>query len=782
MITNNTLFSLQVEWRRWHGQYVKLFLLLMGFAISAALLTMAVRLGSMLFYENPNWTNTDKPLYTIGRLHEDMQLQTVSRQTLEQLKTLPMVDDVSWLSFKTFSFTFENQPINNLNAMVFSDNLQQHLGITLGPEQNRLGIWLTDRYWRMAFNADAGIVGKVMSYKRIAEGLPILGVLDQKFDQVGTKPLDFWISKDILPYNTPFGGGAMAEKFLLAAPLYYGIFSSSQRFNISDATKQLESLDLTVKGMNFGQISTPLTMFSGVVLDPKAQHNMTLLWGLLIGLIITLFVILTFTLFAISTSRTILFANEYNTLRLLGAESGHLLSSSVLFSIVKLVVIALLTWLCIYFISSMLEACQGYQQRFPATEFAIEAKNLIGALLAVSFTVILCALIPMTNLLKRSTFTRMTNQSKSFVQKIMSDSTLALQLCASLVAIYVLAFIGVKQWQQYYESEVDLTVSQLEVFTGNYPIAWQQVLEKIKQQDSSAVIVSRPFDSPFRVNLEDERIPDGAMVDSINASSNYFSLLKTKVVGQIPDNWQSGVVINQSLAKRLQPNGDINALIGTSISHGLPAKQHTIIAIAQDLPHLGRTNAVVPAMYFSLNEYEKETLNNFAVLTSEINYLEKNSDFVTWLKTQSPEFKASETQTLEQVLATAEQQSTDLLLAALIVTIVIVLGVFSGLWYQMLSQLRVDKQNISVLVAIGAPDSFVFLSRFKKILIIFVAALIVCLLATVLFEPANKTLSDIDPLALLVAMVSTLLVCLTAVLIPVKRLLAQPIQQALRDL
>lgn len=782
MITNNTLFSLQVEWRRWRGQYVKLFLLLMGFAISAALLTMALRLGSMLFYENPNWTNTDKPLYTIGRLHEDMQLQTVSRQTLEQLKTLPMVDDVSWLSFKTFSFTFENQPINNLNAMVFSDNLQQHLGITLGPEQNRLGIWLTDRYWRTAFNADAGIVGKVMSYKRIAEGLPILGVLDQKFDQVGTKPLDFWISKDILPYNTPFGGGAMAEKFLLAAPLYYGIFSSSQRFNISDATKQLESLDLTVKGMNFGQISTPLTMFSGVVLDPKAQHNMTLLWGLLIGLIITLFVILTFTLFAISTSRTILFANEYNTLRLLGAESGHLLSSSVLFSIVKLVVIALLTWLCIYFISSMLEASQGYQQRFPATEFAIEAKNLIGALLAVSFTVILCALIPMTNLLKRSTFTRMTNQSKSFVQKIMSDSTLALQLCASLVAIYVLAFIGVKQWQQYYESEVDLTVSQLEVFTGNYPIAWQQVLEKIKQQDSSAVIVSRPFDSPFRVNLEDERIPDGAMVDSINASSNYFSLLKTKVVGQIPDNWQSGVVINQSLAKRLQPNGDINALIGTSISHGLPAKQHTIIAIAQDLPHLGRTNAVVPAMYFSLNEYEKETLNNFAVLTSEINYLEKNSDFVTWLKTQSPEFKANEAQTLEQVLATAEQQSTDLLLAALIVTIVIVLGVFSGLWYQMLSQLRVDKQNISVLVAIGAPDSFVFLSRFKKILIIFVAALIVCLLATVLFEPANKTLSDIDPLALLVAMVSTLLVCLTAVLIPVKRLLAQPIQQALRDL
>lgn len=782
MITNNTLFSLQVEWRRWHGQYVKLFLLLMGFAISAALLTMALRLGSMLFYENPNWTNTDKPLYTIGRLHEDMQLQTVSRQTLEQLKTLPMVDDVSWLSFKTFSFTFENQPINNLNAMVFSDNLQQHLGITLGPEQNRLGIWLTDRYWRTAFNADAGIVGKVMSYKRIAEGLPILGVLDQKFDQVGTKPLDFWISKDILPYNTPFGGGAMAEKFLLAAPLYYGIFSSSQRFNISDATKQLESLDLTVKGMNFGQISTPLTMFSGVVLDPKAQHNMTLLWGLLIGLIITLFVILTFTLFAISTSRTILFANEYNTLRLLGAESGHLLSSSVLFSIVKLVVIALLTWLCIYFISSMLEASQGYQQRFPATEFAIEAKNLIGALLAVSFTVILCALIPMTNLLKRSTFTRMTNQSKSFVQKIMSDSTLALQLCASLVAIYVLAFIGVKQWQQYYESEVDLTVSQLEVFTGNYPIAWQQVLEKIKQQDSSAVIVSRPFDSPFRVNLEDERIPDGAMVDSINASSNYFSLLKTKVVGQIPDNWQSGVVINQSLAKRLQPNGDINALIGTSISHGLPAKQHTIIAIAQDLPHLGRTNAVVPAMYFSLNEYEKETLNNFAVLTSEINYLEKNSDFVTWLKTQSPEFKASETKTLEQVLATAEQQSTDLLLAALIVTIVIVLGVFSGLWYQMLSQLRVDKQNISVLVAIGAPDSFVFLSRFKKILIIFIAALIVCLLATVLFEPANKTLSDIDPLALLVAMVSTLLVCLTAVLIPVKRLLAQPIQLALRDL
>lgn len=782
MINNNTLFSLQLEWRRWRGQYVKLFILLMGFAISAALLTMALRLGSMLFYENPHWTNTDKPLYTIGRLHEDMRLQTVNRQTLEQLKTLSMVDDVSWLSFNKFSFTLENQPLNNLQAAVFSDNLQQHLGITLGPEQNRLGIWLTDRYWRTALNGDASAVGKVMSYKRIPAGIPILGVLDQKFDQVGITPLDFWISKDILAYKTPFGGGALADKFLLAVPNYYGIFSSSQRFNINDATKQLENLDLKVKGMDFGQVSTPLTMFSGVVFDPKAQHNMTLLWGLLIGLILTLFVILTFTLFAISTSRTILFANEYNTLRLLGAESGHLLSSSILFSIVKLVVIALLTWLCIYFASDMLEASQGYQQRFPATEFTVKPENLAGALMVVSFAVILGALIPMANLIKRSTFTRMTNQSKSFVQKIMSDSTLALQLCASLVAIYVLAFIGVKQWQQYNESKVDLSVSQLEVSTGNYPIAWQQVLEKIKQQDSSAVIVTRPFDSPFRETLEDERVPDGVTVDSINASSNYFSLLKTKVVGQIPDNWQSGVVINQSLAKRLQPNGDVNALIGTSITNGLPAKQYTIIAITQDLPHLGRTNAAVPAMYFSLNDYRDETLRNFAVLTSDRSQIAKNSDFVTWLKAQSPEYKAGEAQTLEQVLAFAEQQSTDLLIAALIVTIVIVLGVFSGLWYQMLSQLRVDKQNISVLVAIGAPDSFVFLSRFKKILIIFVSALIVCLLATVLFEPANKTLSDIDPLALVVAMVSTLLVCLTAVLIPVKRLLAQPIQQALRDL
>ena len=173
MINNNTLFSLQVEWRRWRGQYVKLFLLLMGFAISAALLTMALRLGSMLFYENPNWTNTDKPLYTIGRLHEDMQLEPVSLQTLEQLKTLPMVDDVSWLSFKTFNFTLDNKALNNLQAAVFSNNLEEHLGITLGPEQNRLGVWLTERYWRESLNSDASVVGKVMSFKKIPEGIPI---------------------------------------------------------------------------------------------------------------------------------------------------------------------------------------------------------------------------------------------------------------------------------------------------------------------------------------------------------------------------------------------------------------------------------------------------------------------------------------------------------------------------------------------------------------------------------------------------------------------------------
>ena len=91
MTANNTLFELLCEWRRWRGQYFKLALILFGFAFSAALLAIALRLGGMLFYENPQWTNTDKPLYTVGRLHENNSLSPVSRQALEKLKSFPMV-------------------------------------------------------------------------------------------------------------------------------------------------------------------------------------------------------------------------------------------------------------------------------------------------------------------------------------------------------------------------------------------------------------------------------------------------------------------------------------------------------------------------------------------------------------------------------------------------------------------------------------------------------------------------------------------------------------------
>tara|TARA_B100001059_G_C17834101_1_gene586712 strand:+ start:2914 stop:5253 length:2340 start_codon:yes stop_codon:yes gene_type:complete len=778
MMVSNLGFELLTQWRRWRGQYLKLAILLLGFALTAALLSIALRLGSMLFYENPSWTNTQKPLYTLGRLSEDNRLSAVSKQAIVQLKTLPMVEDVSWLVFKEFNFSIDNAKLSNVRSAIFSPNMADNLAIDELKNSKVSGAWITEKFWREKLKSDANIKGKILSYKRLEQGIPILGVLDKKYNQVGVNHIDVWLPEDILRYSTPFTNDSMVDRFLQAAPLYYAVFSAKMSFDPEQTKKQLESIDLSVKGMSFGRSPLPLVIFSGVNFDPKSHQHMVLLWQLLIGLIVTLFFILTFSLFSISSSKAIVFADEYKTLRLLGAQSSDFIRSALLFACLKIVVISLLSVLSLYLLSQLIISSASYQLLFTDKDLSVDSASFISAIAMIAVSVIVCALVPLVNLLKGSLFNRMANTRVSLFQKTLAGGILIIQLSVALTAAYALSHVAHTQWQQYHQSNIDLSVAQVRIDSGHFAISWRQALNQVQQLDPQAVILSSPFEKLHQYTLEDQRLKESLDIKTVYASSHFFDLLDADIQGKQLANWQNGVIINHALARHLTSSQELSSLIGTTINYGLENQQLTIAGISENIPHWGRKQSIMPTLYLPFNTYDEETLKNFSVLSNNINALSYNSDFTHWLNEQAASITIHKTETLADILAKFDQQSTDLLWFGFIITLIILVGIFSGIWYQVLAQLRLDKQSICVLLAIGATDGYVIFSRCKEILFAFMLAIIACF---IFYKLIGSALLGFDLVALFIALLTTLALCLVATLSPLVKLLKTPIQQALRE-
>jgi hypothetical protein len=778
MMVNNLGFELLTQYRRWRGQYLKLAIFLFGFALTAAFLSIALRLSSMLFYENPSWTNVQKPLYTMGRLSEDKRLVAVSKQAIHQLKALPMVSDVSWLVFREFDFTLNSNKLNNIKSAIFSDNLIGNLGIDFHNSTNASGAWVTERFWREFLKSDANIIGKILSRKQIPQGIRILGVLDKKYNQVGINNIDIWFSEQILRHSTPFVNDIMIDRFLQAAPMYYAVFSAEKLFDIQQSKKHLESIDLSVKGMSFSQSPLPLVIFSGINFDPKSQQHMVLLWQLLLSLIIALFLILAFSLFSICSSKAIVFADEYKTLRLLGAQPFDLFRSALLFAFFKVIVISVLSLLCLFVLIQVVQNSTSYQSLFSDKTLSVSILSFISAIAMVAISVVLCSLIPLVNLLKRGLFTRMTNARVSLPQKVIAASILVIQLSVAIITIYTLASIANSQWQQYKGSNINLLVNQVNIDSGHFEISWRQVLEKAQQNDPSAAVMSTPFEKLYAYTLKDQRVEQAIDIKTAHVSNLFFSLLGVNIQ-HIENNWESGVIINRALANHLRGNNKSASLIGTVINYGVQDRPYTITGISDNIPHWGRRQSILPTLYLPISSLDKDTLNNFSILSSKKEDLDSNSDLIRWIQAQAPNVRIQSVSSLAATLAPFDQQSNDLLWCGLVITLIIITGIFSGLWYQVLAQLRLDKQSICVLLAIGATDNFIIVERCKKILYGFVVALITCLL---FYKLMGTTLINLDFFALLTALVTNVLLCLIATLAPLVKLLKTPIQQALKDL
>lgn len=777
MIVNDSLFALVCEFRRWRGQYFKLLIIIFGFVISTALLAISLRLGGMLFYENPSWTNTEKPLYTIARLNKDNSLSAINRQTLVQLKNLPLVDEVSWIVTRSFDFSFEGRLLNKLNTVIYSNNAIENLGLQI-PKNDVFGVWITHSYWLNNLGAQQNIVGRYLNYKNLPQGLPILGILDQRYDHIGTEDVDIWIPEEILVSTTPFSPGIMSDKFLLAVPFYYGVFSASTKFSPAQASSQLASLDLSVSGMSFGNASLPLTILPGVNLDPKARDNMISMWHLLNILILALWLILTFSYFSLASSRAIVIAEELRTLRLLGASTRQLLLPMIYFSLLIAGVVIALLLPCLQFVVQLVQSSEGYQQVFHNQAFLIRWPILLSAVTIVIASIMLCALVPVSNLLSSHLFTRAVSRSLSVGQVYVSKLILIVQLSAALCAFYGLIHMVTVHWSQQSADKLNLSLIQSNFDSGQFSFAWQQILAESDMHNLPIALTTSPFENLARYELLNPISGQTENIAIVHASNNYFVLLQTPVMG-LSDKWQTGVVINQALADRLSGSNSRESLIGTNLKYGLYDQTLTISGIVRNMPHWGEAQSVRPTLYLPITHLNEETLTNFSILSTEQRALEK---ITQWIGQQSHAVQVTSPISLQSILASVDSQSNDLLWFTFFVSLIIVVGVLSGIWYQSQAQLKANKQTIGVLLALGASDRFLLLSRYKQIFIALTLAAILCSLLIVSMFFGELLTFKLNFVAILGALVISLITSCIAVSVPMFTLLRNPIQQSLRDL
>lgn len=778
MPTNRWLYDLSTEWRRWRGQQGKLLLLICGFALVCALTALVLRLGSLLFLEAPHWLKTPGHYYTMANKNDLGQLQGLNRQSLQVLADTPGVTAVSWLAPQTQSLEFAGQTLADLQLMFFAPEWFNFTGITQANDEQ--GIWLSDRYWRTQFQANPAVIGQYLHHKKIPHGLQIKGVLPASADRIGHWQPDLWLSGDHLRYLTPFtvDSTKMVDRFLLAVPWYYAVFRTAQQTDPAALTERLNSLDLTVPGMRMESSGYQLAIFAGVNLDPVARQRLAEQWELLLLLVVGLGVVLTLNLFTVYASRLVMFQDELQLFRVLGANRIHLLRPVCLSAMLLTALIAALAWLCCQLLGPLIAADPAYQAISASSTMQIALSQFLAATGLILLLLLLAGCLPLLRLEQQPLFSRAMNPGRTALQKLVAQLNLALQLLVALLALNTAGTLGYNLWQSYQNNALPADLIVLDashqgsgldlsaIANGSVPgLAAQQI-----------AWASADFINPSTFLLDAPQLPHQLVIGRLWVSASYFNLLG-KQVPTLPAVWQNGVVINQTLADLLSKQLGGKAVLGSAFSMDFFNPAQPIIAIVPDLPHQGRSGAAVPMAYLPMHNAGKRLqlyLHNESIPA-----------LTRWLSEQMTEPRFQDPRHLVEIVASQDRARWQLLFSALAVVILILLSVFISLSYQIKARLELERHEYGVLLAIGAPDSYLHWRTVRQALLALTLAMpFVLALQSLLLQWGRSAVGSnllFEPAAFIgAATVLTLLVLLCCHW-PLRLLLRQPIYQVLRQ-
>lgn len=778
MPTNRWLYDIATEWRRWRGQQGKLLLLLIGFALVCALLTLVLRLGQLLHSEKPIWLTAKGHYYTLANQSEQGQLQGISLQTLRVASASPGINAMSWLVPKTMTLTLGNQQLPDLQMMFYAPDWFSFSGMVNSRDQQ--GIWLSDRFWRQQFNATPAVIGEFVHHQRLPAGLKILGVLPASADRIGPWQADIWLSGDYLRYLTVFAveDTRQVDRFLAAVPQYFGILRSEQALQPASLTERLNNSDLQVPGMRMQSSGFQLTVHAGINLDPQARQQLTAQWQLLLLLVIGMGIVLTLNLFTVYASRLVLWQAELRLFQVLGASRWQQLRPVLLAALLLVAVIGLLAAMFAQGLAAVIGADAAYQAITGSTQFRLGWAQFIAALSLVLLLFLLAGSLPLLRLEQQALFSRAMNPGRSRLQKLTAQTNLALQLLMALLALNVAGTLGLNLWQHYQHNPAPADVSVLSASQQGSGLDLASLGAGLVNGLPADQIAwsSNSFTSPQSLLIEDTTLPQPITIGQMWVSAGFFHLMGHPLP-QITADWQNGIVINQTMADMLSRQLPGKPLLGSTLQLGILQGSQPIVAIVPDLPHYGRSSAPQPVAYVPL-----------MLASSKIHfYVSRGNEpaLVQWLQQQMTSPHISAAASLQSQIAMLDSARWQLLWSAIVVVLLIVLSVLISLSYQLKARLTLERHEYGVLLAVGAPDSYLQWRVMRQSMLALLLALpLVLALQSLLVHWGRSAVSTavlFEPVAFIGASAVLTLLVLLCCQLPLYQLLRLPVYSVLRQ-
>ena len=788
MVTNSYLFEAVCEWRRWAGQRGKLLVLLLGFAIVCALLTLSLRFGQILLSANPGWLGSDDYFYTLAYEHEDGRQAPINKVAVQNASDMTEVKEASWLSFSNAPLESSNWTLRDPLVAFYESNffsMTEVSGLIDAKQGNT--VWISERFWREAFQASPSVVGELLYLKRVPHAFVVGGVLPVTLNKLGNWQPDVWIPGDYLRFTTPFTADSeiMVDRFLNAAPIYFGIFSSDRRLNEDSLTQRLRASDTSVSGMSFANKGGVLQVYPGIELSPVERKNMLVHWRLLLFLVVSLGVVLAFNTFLVFTSRFLIYQKDYQIMRVVGATPQYQFSSALFVAAIKLTVIAVVSLLLLLVLENLLSEHPTYQALQGATSLGINYGQWLASWGLISIVFLTCFLVPLIRISKKELFDRAMGSSSSKLQKLGAQGNLVLQLTVALVSLNMALTFALYQWQTMTDTSIEVSTQSFDVSQRGTGLAIRSLTEGgVAGIDAGEVAVSfAPFAQPQTLAIEDPNFPRPVTFNMHYVTRNYFEVLSIETLAGHED-WQSGIRINRAAADILGGKAASDDLVGTSLIMGGIHGQSQITGIVENVPHRGRASVSEPMIYLSV-ETSAHVPQSATFFFSEAGKGRITQALHTWLNQEMIDPLFSETTTIAAILAEQDKAVNSLFISTVLVSALIIASVLISLGYQIKARLRVDRHEYGVMLAIGAPPRSLLVRVLRHALLALAVAALLSIFAQATITKHTHETSTLpitfEPYAFILACFVTLLLTTVTAMVPLRRILKEPIFSYLRQ-
>lgn len=720
MHNSNLRFQLGYELRYWRNQSAKLIFLLGCFSLLCALLTLMLYVGHLLFKAPPAWSAPEGFLYTVANQFNNGRLSPIHRQAIEVAAQTPGVKGHSWFSVKAEKMQLAGQPPQTVQVFFYAESFSQVFGLLELPTTKQ-GLWLSHRYWQAELGADPSIIGKTMTHRKFPAAIPVLGILPASLDRIGPFLPDLWLPEQFISYLTPFGPGSsemLVQRFLMAAPNYFGVLLTSAPLSEQALTEHLLQQDLAVPGMRMIGDGATLVIRQGLDLDPPARQRLLHQWQLMLLVLLGFTLVLSLNTLALFTNRFIRQQTQFRTLRMLGAGRLDLLRGPLLLSAIMITIVWLMSAAWLFLLGELLQQ-SSLQTLTGNTSFQLPVGSWLAALLLVAVLLFGCACLPALRLSRQALFSRQIGYSISQSQKWLSQLNLAAQLWVALTASAFLMMLGTQQWQQFKGYSLDtssqvLSVSQQGSGGMSFTALAQNNVANIPK--GAVAFSSSSFDAKWTTALQDDRLAAELAILWHTVSGNYFSVLQVPLLFGAAD-WQQGVMINQTLAKLLNPTAP-EKTIGSQINLGLAGPQ-PVVGIVADLPHHGNSQTTMPAAYLHVqsNPLLQSSAQQWEFYFANHQAAQIEKALKRWLSSQLQDAQFKPLTSLAAVISPYDLPAKQLLWSSAMLIFLVLLTVFISLTYQIRNKILLEQHEYGVLLAIGASDGHLLRRALRQTLV-----------------------------------------------------------------